>query len=141
MAAKYTSRKMKENEELLNIDNKTCKHECLTNNINGFDIKFLYFHLRNSISNNLNFHGSFKLIHFYILWQPKSHHKMATATFNPVPSIVLIFLLNILLSTDLKYPVIFNLHFHFFFLEPRKISLEDVSFGVLLPVDLSVEKS
>ncbi|XWS53066.1 hypothetical protein CRYUN_Cryun11dG0125800 [Craigia yunnanensis] len=73
--------------------------------------------------------------------QPESPHELPTATFNPVPGVVLVFLLKVPLSTDLKLPVIFNLHFHFFFREPWKVNHEDVSFRGFLPVDSGVDKS
>ncbi|WRX33570.1 hypothetical protein QQP08_026057 [Theobroma cacao] len=95
----------------------------------------------NSHSEHSIFHGSLNLIHLGILRQSEPPHELATATFHTMPSVVLVFLLYIPLSTYLKHPVIFNLHLHFFFLKPWKISLEDVSFWGFLPVNPGVDKS
>jgi hypothetical protein len=58
-----------------------------------------------------------------------------------MPSIILVFLLDIPLSADLENPIIFNLDLHFLFSEARKIGLEDMGFWGFLPVDASVNKS
>ncbi|KAK8568044.1 hypothetical protein V6N12_006611 [Hibiscus sabdariffa] len=59
--------------------------EHLTRDFNGFNVKFLHFHLGNSNSKNPIFHRSFNLIHSHVLRQPESPRKLATAAFNPVP--------------------------------------------------------
>ncbi|XWS28760.1 hypothetical protein CRYUN_Cryun25bG0098900 [Craigia yunnanensis] len=120
---------------------KKTNHKLLSRNLDGFDIRFIQFLLRNSNSKNPIFDGSFHLIHLHILRQPESPHELPTATFNPMPGIVLVFLLKVPLSADLKHTVIFNLHFHFFLREPWKVNLEDVSFRGFLPVDSGVDKS
>ncbi|KAB2017935.1 hypothetical protein ERO13_D08G180101v2 [Gossypium hirsutum] len=113
----------------------------LTRNLNGFEIRFLHFLFRNGNSNDPIFHGSFHLFHLHVFWQPEPPHELPTATFNPVPSVVLVFLLKFPFSADLKHPVIFNLHFHFLFFKPREVGFEDMSFRSFLPVDSGVSKS
>ncbi|WRX32173.1 hypothetical protein QQP08_024660 [Theobroma cacao] len=104
-------------------------------------ITFLHFLLRDGNCKNPILHGSLNLIHLPFLRQPEPPHELATATLNPVPGVVLVFLLNIPFSADLEHPVIFNLDFYFFCLEPWKVSLEYVSFRGFLPVDTGVDKS
>ncbi|TYH09259.1 hypothetical protein ES288_A07G080700v1 [Gossypium darwinii] len=103
--------------------------------------KFHHFLLGNSNSKDPIFHGSFHLLHLHIFWQPKPPHELPTATFNPMPSIVLVFLLYFPFSADLKHPVIFNLHFHFLFFKPWEVGFEDVRFRSFLPVDSGAGKS
>ncbi|KAA8539648.1 hypothetical protein F0562_026340 [Nyssa sinensis] len=43
-----------------------------------------------------------------------------------VPGISLLFLLAVPLSTDLKDPVVLDLHLHFLLLQPRYVSFEHV---------------
>ncbi|TYI92526.1 hypothetical protein E1A91_D02G076300v1 [Gossypium mustelinum] len=85
-------------------------------------------------------HGSLNLIHLGILRQPEPPHELAAAPFNPVPRIILVFLLHVPLPTYLQHPIIYHFHFHFFFLKPRHIGLEHVGFRGFLPVDPGVDK-
>ncbi|TYJ05175.1 hypothetical protein E1A91_A12G146500v1, partial [Gossypium mustelinum] len=112
-----------------------------TRNLDGFDIRFLHFLLRNSYCKNPIIHGSFHLIHLHVLRQPEPPHELPTATFKPVPGVVLVFLLHIPLTTDLKHPIVFNLHFHFLFLEAREVSLEHMGFRGFFPVHPGAQKS
>ncbi|KAG4145361.1 hypothetical protein ERO13_D05G092501v2 [Gossypium hirsutum] len=57
-----------------------------------------------------------------------------------MPCVILVFLLNVPLSAYLKHSVIFNLHFHLFFLKPRNISLEHVRFWGFFPVNSDIHK-
>ncbi|XWS28759.1 hypothetical protein CRYUN_Cryun25bG0098800 [Craigia yunnanensis] len=98
----------------------------LARNLNSLDIRLFHFQFWNSHSKHPIFHGSPDQIHLGILRQPEPPHELPTATFYAMPSVVLVFLLHVPLSAYLKHPVIFNLHFHFFFLKPWNISLEHV---------------
>ncbi|KAF9675414.1 hypothetical protein SADUNF_Sadunf09G0029900 [Salix dunnii] len=58
-----------------------------------------------------------------------------------MPSIILVFLLDIPLSADLENSIIFNLNLHFLFSEARKIGLENMGFWGFLPINASVNKN
>ncbi|KAK7849138.1 hypothetical protein CFP56_003406, partial [Quercus suber] len=86
----------------------------------------LHLHLRNSYSENTILHTSLYVIHLSILRQPELPQELAATALHSMP---------------LVHPVIFNLNLHFLLLKPRKISLENVGFWGLFPVDFGVDKS
>nr|ACU15284.1 unknown [Glycine max] len=96
--------------------------------------------LRNSNSKNPIFHRSLHFIHFCILRQSEPPHELSTATLHAMPRVVLIFILNVPLSADLKHLIIFNLHLHFLLLQPGNIGLEHVRLWGLLPIHTSAHK-
>jgi len=111
-----------------------------TSKFNGFHIRLLDLHLRNSDRKNPILHRPFHLLHLHIFRQPEPPHELAAATLHSMPRVVLVFLLLIPLSADLEHSVIFYLNLHLLLLQPRKIGLEHVGFWGLLPVDSGVHK-
>uniref|UniRef100_A0A3N7F1Q2 Uncharacterized protein n=1 Tax=Populus trichocarpa TaxID=3694 RepID=A0A3N7F1Q2_POPTR len=112
----------------------------LTRDFNSLDTRFLELLFRHSHNKNSVFHRSLDLIHFRILGQPKPPQELATASLHPMPCIVLVFLLYIPISANLKHPVIFNFDLHFLFFKPWKICLEDMGFWCLFPINAGVDK-
>ncbi|KAL4587676.1 hypothetical protein LXL04_000549 [Taraxacum kok-saghyz] len=106
--------------------------------LNGLDIRLLHFFLGHGNREHSVFHGCFHLIHLSILRQPEPSGELPAAAFDSMPCIVFIFFLHISLATDLKDPVVFNLHLDFFFLDPRKIGLEHMGFWGFLPIHTGV---
>ncbi|KAK6926954.1 hypothetical protein RJ641_008673 [Dillenia turbinata] len=86
-------------------------------------------------------HFGHHLIHLGILRKAEAAEELTAAALNAVPPVILLLLLFAPLSTDLENPSFFNLHLHFFLLQSRKISLEDMSFGCFLPINASVDES
>ncbi|KVI03644.1 hypothetical protein Ccrd_018054 [Cynara cardunculus var. scolymus] len=90
---------------------------------NRFHIRLLHFFLGNSNCENSVFHGCLHLIHLGILRQPESPGELPAAAFNPMPSIIIIFLLHVSLAADLK------------------IGFEHMSFRGFLPIHTGVYES
>ncbi|CAN1284584.1 hypothetical protein LINPERPRIM_LOCUS18661 [Linum perenne] len=118
------------------FDPKACNQRVTTStrDLNRLDIGFLNLFLWNTYGQHTILHRRLDLIHFSILRQPEPPHELAAAAFNPVPPLVLIFLLSVPISADLEDPVIFNFNFYLFFCEAWKVGLEHVSFWGLFPV-------
>jgi len=114
----------------------------LTGDFNSLlGIWFLDFLLGHSDSKHPVFHASLDLICLDILRQFEPSQELATATFNTMPCIILVFLLHVPLPANLKHPVIFNLDFHFLLLKPREICFEYMGLWGLCPVNASVNES
>ncbi|KAJ4971158.1 hypothetical protein NE237_004257 [Protea cynaroides] len=79
-------------------------------------------------------------IHLSILREPEPAEELAAATLHTVPHIILLFHLFAPLPTDLKDASLLHLHLLFFLLEPRKVSLGDVGFRSLFPIDSGVKE-
>uniref|UniRef100_A0A6N2KH51 Uncharacterized protein n=1 Tax=Salix viminalis TaxID=40686 RepID=A0A6N2KH51_SALVM len=99
------------------------------------------FFLGHGHRENPIFHRSLDLVHLGIFRQPKPPHEFATAPLHAMPSIILVFLLDIPLSADLENSIIFNLNLHFLFSEAWKIGLENMGFWGFLPINASVNKT
>ncbi|KAK6935887.1 hypothetical protein RJ641_032917 [Dillenia turbinata] len=111
-----------------------------TRDINRLDLRLLLFLLWNSDGEHAILHASLHVIHLGILRKAEAAEELTTAALDAMPRVSLLLLLSALLSTDLENPSFFNLHLHFFLLESRKISLEDVSFGCFPPINASVDE-
>ena len=57
-------------------------------------------------------------------------HKLATASLNTMPHVILVFLLYLPLSTNPNHSVIFDLDFHFLLVEPRRSAFNTCASGV-----------
>ncbi|MCD7454220.1 hypothetical protein HAX54_023975 [Datura stramonium] len=101
----------------------------LTRDLNGLDIRLLRLFLWNGNSEHSILHGRLNLVHLSVLRKSESSHKFASSL-HAMPSIILIFLLHVPLSADLKNPIVFDLHFYFLLLKPWEISLEHIGLGV-----------
>ncbi|RDX83869.1 hypothetical protein CR513_35166, partial [Mucuna pruriens] len=118
----------------------TKKKDSLSRYFYGLNIRLLNLFLGDSDSENSIFHRSLHLINFDILRQSEPPHELATATLHTTPRVIVIFLLKVPLSADLKNPIIFNMHLYFLLLEARNINLEHVRLWGLLPIHLSAHK-
>ncbi|RWR81569.1 Alpha crystallin/Hsp20 domain-containing protein [Cinnamomum micranthum f. kanehirae] len=109
------------------------------NDLNSFDLgvllHFLFWH---SNSKHPIFHTSLDLANLRILGQSEPSKELSSAPLNAMPLVRLLLLLFASLSAYLKNSSFFHLHLHFFFLDTRKISFEDMGFWGFLPIDLMV---
>ncbi|KAF3772077.1 hypothetical protein EJ110_NYTH58817 [Nymphaea thermarum] len=80
------------------------------------------------------------LIHLGVLRQSEPAEELALAPLDAVPAIVLLLELLAPLAADLKDAALLDLHLHLLFPEAREVGLEDVGFGRLLPINLSVNE-
>uniref|UniRef100_A0A0A0LY58 Uncharacterized protein n=1 Tax=Cucumis sativus TaxID=3659 RepID=A0A0A0LY58_CUCSA len=114
---------------------------CLAGNLNGFHICFLPIRLRNHHSKNSVLHRCPNFLRFHILRHSKSPLKLSTASFYPMPFLVLILFLYVPFAANLNHSSVFNLHFHLLFLQSRQIGFQNMSLRRLLPIYMSVHYS
>ncbi|RDX83863.1 hypothetical protein CR513_35175, partial [Mucuna pruriens] len=126
-------------KQLANYTKKQPKHRS-TRDIYGLYIRFLNLLFGNSDSKNPIFHRSLNLINLGIIWQSEPPHELATATLDTMPSVFVVFLLNVPLTAYLKNIVIFNFNLDFLFVEAGYIGLEHVCFWGLLPINPAAHK-
>ena len=84
--------------------------------------------------------GRFDLIHLFILLHPQPSHEISTATLNPVPHLILVFLLYVPLPANLQNAAVFNFHLQIHLLHPLHVSFEQVSFWCFTLIDLCVHE-
>lgn len=106
--------------------------------LDGLDLRFGFRRFRRSNSEYAVLHGRLHLIQHDVLRQPESPEELAAASLHSMPFTILLLALSAPLSTYFEHLSFFELHFHLFLVESRKVGLEDVGISRLLPVDPSV---
>ncbi|KAM1294345.1 hypothetical protein ACFX13_014705 [Malus domestica] len=100
------------------MDKSLKKFRISIRDFNGSDVGLLLLRLWNSHTQNSILHGRINLIDPCILRKLKPPQELATVPFHSVPLVVLVRILYVPLSADLKHPVVIHLHLHLLF--PRQ---------------------